>query len=653
MKTLGLRLASLGLCLLLACVSASALLAAPMWHHQNPKPTSTYLLAAWGSSASDIFAVGMAGQIIRYNGNGWYEMRSNTVEQLNAVWGSSSTDIWAVGQNGIIMHYNGTVWAASASNTTENLNAVWGTAANNVWAVGNNGEILHYDGAAWDSTVASPTTRSLSCIWGADANHVYVGGNYKVFLKYDGANWTKVSGDSGAESGGMVYMDIWGTSAANVYITYMSGFPLNEYAVYWSDGNAPVLSYSTSDSSPMSIWGSGPNDIWVGSTSGKYFHYTGSWAEANTGDSNPIMVMWGTASNNVYAFGNYGSILRWNGSAWSQQRTLVNIGYNTRANAVWGASSNNIWAVGLYGCILHYNGSAWSYYGRVNTEGLNKIWGTAADNIYAVGDRGVILHYNGSAWSQMAAPATLNPLNAIWGSAPNDIWAAGPADAFHFDGISWNVMPYIENVTDLWGTASNNIYAATFSRRIMHYDGVNWTEVYLDPQPIIFKGIWGSSATDIYAVGENSGTGGRIVHYDGNSWSVVTPAPYPAFTMRVYYLDVWGSSAGDVFVTSDGNCIQHFDGTSWSLQTGWSTTYLYGIFGFGPDNVFAVGTTGGFFPTIIRYAEPPPPPAPVRTCFVDNLDISSLDAAAMLGVFALLCAGAAVLAALRRRREGA
>jgi hypothetical protein len=48
----------------------------------------------------------------------WTPMASGTTYQLNGIWGSSSTDVFAVGEDGIIMHYNGSTWSSMSSGTT-------------------------------------------------------------------------------------------------------------------------------------------------------------------------------------------------------------------------------------------------------------------------------------------------------------------------------------------------------------------------------------------------------------------------------------------------------------------------------------------------------------------------------------------------------
>ena len=84
--------------------------------------------------------------------------------------------------------------------------------------------------------------------------------------------------------------------------------------------------------------------------------------------------------------------------------------------SVWGFSSSNVFAVGDQGTILHYNGKVWSNMTSGTTNDLLGIWGSSSSNVFAVGDQGTILHYNGKGWSNMTS-GTTNDLLGIWGSS--------------------------------------------------------------------------------------------------------------------------------------------------------------------------------------------------------------------------------------------
>jgi hypothetical protein len=87
--------------------------------------------------------------------------------------------------------------------------------------------------------------------------------------------------------------------------------------------------------------------------------------------------------------------------------------------------------------------------------------------------------------------------------------------------------------------------------------------------------ICGSSGTDVYAVGSFDTR--LITHYNGSSWSSVSN------TASGVYNGVWGSSAGDVFVVGDSNgtdvFIRHFIGDAWSVSYSNTTPYLFAVWG--------------------------------------------------------------------------
>jgi hypothetical protein len=116
------------------------------WQWQNPLPQGNSLYGVWGSSGSDVFAVGYGGTILHYDGATWSPMNSGTSSSLYGVWGDSGKDAFVVGYPGTILHYDGATWSAMSSGTSHWLNGVWGSSGHDVFAVGEGGTILHYSG---------------------------------------------------------------------------------------------------------------------------------------------------------------------------------------------------------------------------------------------------------------------------------------------------------------------------------------------------------------------------------------------------------------------------------------------------------------------------------------------------------------------------
>jgi len=114
------------------------------------------------------------------------------------------------------------------------------------------------------------------------------------------------------------------------------------------------------------------------------------------------------------------------------------------------------------------------------------------------------------------------------------------------------------------------------------------------PSPIRLQGIWGASATNVYAVGGDPLTNAaKIFHYNGTAWSEVLSAPDAG-----RFSAVWGSSDNDVYAVGgyiegmlQKSVIYHYDGAGWSeaYSSSWGT--LFGVWGETAPDVIAVGAT--------------------------------------------------------------
>jgi hypothetical protein len=72
--------------------------------------TSNWLFGVWGSSGSNVFAVGDSGTILHYDGSSWSSMTSGTSNDLEGVWGSSGSNVFATGEGGTILHHSADIF---------------------------------------------------------------------------------------------------------------------------------------------------------------------------------------------------------------------------------------------------------------------------------------------------------------------------------------------------------------------------------------------------------------------------------------------------------------------------------------------------------------------------------------------------------------
>ena len=279
-------------------------------------------------------------------------------------------------------------------------------------------------------------------------------------------------------------------------------------------------------------------------------------------------------------------------------KILINMTSNTSSmlTGVWGSSAIDVFAVGDYGTILHFDGIEWSSMNSGTTEDLRDIWGSSQNNVFTVGERGTILHFDGSTWSSMESGTTTEALYGVWGSSANDIFAVGSGQTIlHFDGSAWSIMKSHESVEILagvWGSSATDVFAVGGGRSIMHFDGGTWesTEAVLGND--LFA-VWGSSASDVFAVGDF----GKILHFDGTAWSSMESGKQDDI-FRIWY-GLWGSSTSNVFAVGDYGTMLHFDGSEWSSLRSCTINILFDVWGSSGCDIFIVGANG----TIIRYTD--------------------------------------------------
>lgn len=106
-------------------------------------PNSNVILyGVWGTSPSNVFAVGAQGSLLRWNGTAWQQQSAIPFGgTLRGIFGRSANDIYAAGDSGAILHFDGTAWTREDSGTNVTLHSVF-VSGKSVYATGDNGSIL-------------------------------------------------------------------------------------------------------------------------------------------------------------------------------------------------------------------------------------------------------------------------------------------------------------------------------------------------------------------------------------------------------------------------------------------------------------------------------------------------------------------------------
>lgn len=147
----------------------------------------------WGAASDAVFAVGMDGAIMRWDGVAWSPEGAwggDTMAWFESVWGSGPEDVWLVGAKGykgFIAHRDASGWSAQPRRRQPDwfLFALGGTGPDDIWAAGNFGRVMHWDGEAWSEQHDLVIQGALEGIAvGPDGS--WLVGNWGVILHHPG-----------------------------------------------------------------------------------------------------------------------------------------------------------------------------------------------------------------------------------------------------------------------------------------------------------------------------------------------------------------------------------------------------------------------------------------------------------------------------------
>lgn len=209
-----------------------------------------------------------------------------------------------------------------------------------------------------------------------------------------------------------------------------------------------------------------------------------------------------------------------------------------------------------------------------------KAWACSPQEFY-FSDRysQILYHYKSGVFNKAFTSRDL--VIAIGGSACDDVLVLDSVGRiYHYDGANWSTTflafrsllnAWIVNANAIFGIGGSNIY---------FYDGATWSKM-TNPDGRMLNSIWGSSATDAYAVGND----GVILHYDGVSWTATTSSASDSFST------VWGTASNDVYAVGRWGRVLHYNGANWqSIRTSNLTDYFFGVWSNG-TTVFVIGYT--------------------------------------------------------------
>ncbi len=293
-------------------------------------------------------------------------------------------------------------------------------------------------------------------------------------------------------------------------------------------------------------------------------------------------------------------------------------GTEENLHGVWGFESGDVFAVGDNGTILHFDGTQWNQMESNTTANLAAVWGGDPDHVLATGDEGTILYYDGTTWSPMASGTTA-PIGRIWGvptpswipEFPFWVYAVGggpPGTVLYFNEFGWQTIDTGagENLTDIIGWVPPFgdsplgrfiLLAVGENGAARIYDGENWSETLAGTDEDLVA-VLGDFPNNVYVIGGN----GTVIQ---NTKRFIDTGPVASWR-EIGCLageglsDIAARHYNDLFIMGANGQIVNFDRLEFTNMRSRISETLHAVWA-GTYNVFAVGDNG----TILRYSKAP------------------------------------------------
>jgi hypothetical protein len=260
------------------------------------------------------------------------------------IWGSSPDDIYAGGINGRMIHWDGSKWAIQNAKPLagEHITGVWGSGPNDVYASVNANVLFHTTGDGTWEHIGFSGSISFSDIWGTGPNNVYAVGGGGVYHFAGSGAWTltRLGDDYGIDK-------IWGVGEAELWAESYYG-QVTHYVDGKQTGQPVGGQYGkfTMDSF-YDVWASGPSDIYVvGRNSIMHSHGSKTdWVNEYPADlgQDSVMSIWGFDAHTIYATTTKGSLLRSAGDGRWLSQVIDSGGSSTSFPGLWGTSPSNMY----------------------------------------------------------------------------------------------------------------------------------------------------------------------------------------------------------------------------------------------------------------------------------------------------------------------
>ncbi|MFI5273049.1 MAG: TIR domain-containing protein [Ktedonobacterales bacterium] len=287
----------------------------------------------------------------------------------------SATDGWAVGQNGTILRYQDGQWRWQASPTSQDLQDVAMLPdGSEGWAVGKGGTVLHYANGGW-SLQPSQIALDLKTVAAVAPGEVWAAGQEDVshsglwLWRYADGAWSHQLITNAPAEAGDYFQAFSVLSATDVWAATSGG-----NIAHFADGHWTLFTFSESVMSLYAVRAISDTEVWIAGhgnlntgagQGGIILRFDGHTAHRMYTQGNTTFTDLAVAGTTVWAVGDT-SVVRGIGTSWQ----TVTGDYHAKLGSGEAPSPLSIsmdaadqgWAVGVFGLVIAISGDSWTTY---------------------------------------------------------------------------------------------------------------------------------------------------------------------------------------------------------------------------------------------------------------------------------------------------
>ncbi len=220
--------------------------------------------------------------------------------------------------------------------------------------------------------------------------------------------------------------------------------------------------------------------------------------------------------------------------------------------SVWAATPNEVWAAGDQGTVVRWNGAAFTPMLLPQTSGNQyALWGTSPADVWAVGSPGSITHrWNGSTWIPITTPGSYSSYGVVAFSPSSALMITYASEILSWNGTAWAHGP-LDSSPSYYGLTActpDEAWVSTGDGRVFRYQADAGTVAleYTAPGTPSLNALFCSPTEGVWVVG-GSGTVAR--RQAGGVWTTLPTGNAASLN------SIWISPQGTVWLAGDNRTL--------------------------------------------------------------------------------------------------